>query len=261
MQGLYGHTHFELEQFIDMKMFDDIQLDIWKGIATAKSISQHGYLPNNLIYNPEELSSDLSVEPLMKSYQTYKSLSIDHPIKTIGDKLKEEYGHNTLTTFLKYVYGAHDLQSHYLFWDHYEGWSLNTNHRKLTPIAPHFSKLIDWIDNLVIEGIFFNIGRAYLIALESNGHSFEHRDPHLDPDLDTSLSPEFIHVRPTLDRPFYVYDSEKKKKHYINSRVGWWNDRDIHGGEVCVKPSYAVRIDGIFTDDFRKKIGIYNKQR
>ena len=70
------------------------------------------------------------------------------------------------------------------------------------------------------------------------------------------MSPEFIHVRPTVDRPFYVYDTEQKKKHYIESRVGWWNDKDLHGGEVSPKPSYALRIDGIFTDEFRKKIGI-----
>lgn len=261
MIGLYGHTHFELEQFINMKSFDDIQVDIWKGIATAKSIAQHGYLPKYLIYNPSELSGALNVEPLMKSYQTYRSLPNNDPVRIAGEQINDTYGHNALTTFLKYAYGAHDSYTHYLFWDHYKGWRLNIDHRELSNVAQHFSSLIDWIDKLVTDGVFSNIGRAYLIAIESNGHSFEHRDPALDPDLDPNISPEFIHIRPNVDRPFYVYDAEKKQKCYINSKVGWWNDRDIHGGDVSPKPSYAVRIDGIFTDEFRKQIGIHGKVR
>ena len=59
---------------------------------------------------------------------------------------------------------------------------------------------------------------------------------------------------------FFQYNlpsyAEKKKKYYINSRVGWWNDRDIHGGDTSPAPSYAIRIDGIFTDEFRKQIGL-----
>lgn len=261
MLGLYGRTHFELEQFIDIKSLDDLQVDIWKGIATARSAAQHGYLPKYLIYNPNELSCDLKVEPLMKSYQTYRSLSVDDPVKIAGEQINESYGHNAFTTFLKYAYGAHDSCSHYLFWDHYKGWRQNLGHRELSTISQHFPSLIDWIDKLVTDGVFFNIGRAYLIAIDSNGHSFEHRDPALDPDLDPNISPEFIHIRPNLDRLFYVYDAEKKKKYYINSRVGWWNDRDIHGGDTSPAPSYAIRIDGIFTDEFRKQIGIYGLTR
>lgn len=261
MQGLYGQTHFEFENHIDMAAFDAIQLDILKGIATAKPLSQHGYLPSYLIYDPSDLSSELTVEPLMKSYQIYKDLPENNPIKEIGSKIKEDYGHNGLTTFLKYVYGSHDLYYHYLFWDYYKGWSSKPKEKKSTPIAAHFPKLMEWLEQLVDDAVFFNIGRVYLIAIESNGHSFEHKDPPLDPDADPNISPEFIHIRPTTERPFYVYDTELKEKHYIKSRIGWWNDRDIHGGEVSGKPSYAIRIDGIFTDEFRKKIGIYGKHR
>lgn len=256
MNNVHGRTHFELEQFIDLTKFDAIQLDIIKGIATAKPLSQHGYLPPFLIYDPAELSEELRVEPLMKSYQTYRALSDSDLIKRTGEEIKQQHGYNALTTFLKYIYGAHDLYSHYLFWDHFKGWRSNVNHRELTPITEHFSTLIQWIDSLVTDNIFSNIGRAYLIAIESNGYSFEHRDPPLDPDVDASVFPEFIHIRPSIDRPFYVYDSESKQKHYINSRIGWWNDRDIHGGEPAGAPSYAVRIDGIFSDNFRKRIGL-----
>lgn len=254
MKGLHGQPHYELEEFVDMKSFDNIQLDIWKGIAIAKPKVRHGYLTPYLIYNPADLSSELTVRPLMAAYQDYKALPNSDPIKLAGEEINAVHGYNALTTFLKYAYGAHDACSHYLFWDHFPGWRSNTDHREFTDIVEHFPTLISWIDKLVIDGIFSNIGRAYLIAIESNGHSFEHCDPALDPDVESDVYPEFIHIRPNLNRPFYIYDTVEKKKHYINSRVGWWNDRDMHGGEMVGEPSYAIRIDGIFTAEFRNKI-------
>lgn len=254
MQGLYGRTHFELEDFIDMKSFDNLQIDIWKGIAAAKPKTRQGYLPPFLIYKEDEMSYTMTFKPLMKAYQEYKDLPVTDPVKMAGEEINNKHGYNALATYIKYAFGAHDLYCHYPFWDHYEGWRSNINHRRLTDIAEYFPSLIQWIDNLVIDGVFANIGRAYLVTLDSNGYSFEHRDPPLDPDVSKDIVPEFIHIRPSLDRPFYVYDPDTKEKHYINSRVGWWNDRDVHGGDVTLVPSYALRIDGIFTDKFRNTI-------
>lgn len=255
MYGLYGKTHFDLEEFIDLSVFDELHLDIIKGISIAKPIALNGYLVPHSIYEDEDLSYKLHYKPLMDAYQYFLNLPESDPIKIEGIKIKAEHGYNALAMFLKYYYGAHDLLSHYMFWDHYSGWRENTNHRKLTTVAQHFPTLIEWIDQLK-DVVFSNIGRAYLITIDSNGYSFEHRDPPLDPDNVSKKAPEFIHIRPNLKRPFYVYDSEKKEKHYLKNRIGWWNDRDIHGGEVILEPSYAIRIDGLFTDDFRRKIGI-----
>lgn len=256
MLGLYGKSHFELEEFIDLSVFDSIQMDIWKGIATAKSIVNNGYLIDEPVYQLEDLSNQYVFKPLMTAYQEYRMLSEDHPLKVQGIEIEKNYGYNALATFLKYAYGAHDHGSHYLFWDHSPGWRSNDIDRNLTKTVDHFPSLIAWIDNLITQGIFLKIGRAYLIAMDSNGYSCEHRDPPLDPDLDKTTSPEFIHIRPNLKRPFYIYDTENKQRHYIQSRVAWWNDKDMHGGDLCIEPSYAIRLDGIFTDQFKRKIKI-----
>lgn len=253
MKGIYGRSHFELEQFIDMSMFDNIQLDIWKGIATAYPLAAHGYLADNMPFTSEDLSGELKFKILMQAYPEYLTLPDTNPIKIAGNEIESKHGYNALSKFLKYAYSAHDLLAHYSLWDYYPGWSTSTD-KKLTNIAFHFTTLIQWIDTLVQTGIFLNIGRAYLITIDSNGHSFEHRDPPLDPDNTTSSPPEFIHFRPNVSRPFYVYDPVTKQKHYIATRAGWWNDSDTHGGEVIMEPSYAVRVDGIFTDTFRNQI-------
>jgi len=253
MQGIHGKSHFELEQYVDLTLFDNIQLDIIKGIATAKQLARHGYLSKHLIINEEDRSFKPDVKFLYSSYGNYLQLPDTDPIKVMGTEINERYGYNGLSTFLKFLYKSHDSYLHYSLWNFYPGWRDNTQNRELTDVANHFTKLIEFIDTL---SIFKTIGRAYLIAIDSNGYSFEHRDPALDPDVDDKTLPEFIHIRPDVSRPFYVYDSDTKTKHYVNSRVGWWNDRDIHGGDMVPEPSYAIRLDGVFTDEFRKQIGI-----
>ena len=252
MNRLYGRTHFELEEFINLENFDKIQIDIFKGIAQAKIEAPHGYTPSPLPFNISDLS--FQFKSLMIVYQDYLKLSETDPIRVAGDELESKHGHTAFTTFLKYVYGAHDLTSHYSFWDYYPEWQTNPEKRTLSNIANHFPSLISYIDSLITDGIFSSIGRAYLIAVDSNGYSHEHRDPPAD--FNYASFPEFIHIRPNLKRPFYVYDPYSSQRHYINSRVGWWNDSDIHGGEVTMEPSYAIRIDGIFTNSFRDRIGI-----
>jgi hypothetical protein len=67
---------------------------------------------------------------------------------------------------------------------------------------------------------------------------------------------EFIHIRPNTTKAFYLWDPTTKNKTYLNTRAAWWNDQDWHGGERIMEQSYGLRIDGKFTDEFRKKLGI-----
>jgi hypothetical protein len=181
----------------------------------------------------------------MEAYEEYVLLPKENPVKIAGEEINSTAGHNALVTFLKYAFAAHDLHSHYPLWD--QG---TPDGRELTDISKYFPTLIQWIDKLIEDNIFSNISRAFIIGIDCNGCAHEHRDPNSDP----ARSPEFIHIRPNLDRPFYVHDVDTDQKHYINSQVGWWNDGDMHGGEPTMGPSYAIRIDGTFTEQFRSLI-------
>jgi hypothetical protein len=52
----------------------------------------------------------------------------------------------------------------------------------------------------------------------------------------------------------------QKNKNYINANAAFWNDQDWHGGEVNREQEYGLRIDCVFTDEFRKKLGIEHLQ-
>jgi hypothetical protein len=92
------------------------------------------------------------------------------------------------------------------------------------------------------------------MTLEAGGIPWEHCDPESTADEGEDFIPEFIHIKTDLDRPFYMIDQVAKERKYINTRVAWWNERDWHGGEPINRPTYTLRINGRFSDDFKQKI-------
>ena len=57
-----------------------------------------------------------------------------------------------------------------------------------------------------------------------------------------------------LDRPLYVRDTNTSKKVYIDTKAVYFDDQCYHGGDATAKSTYALRIDGIFSEEFRKII-------
>jgi len=252
MIGYYGKTHHSLDSLIDLETFDALQVDIWKGMAEARPVAFNGTLSKPIA--DEDMSYDYYFKPVWEAYREYNLLPDTDPIKIAGEELLAKHtSRSVFATYLKYAFGAHDQYYHYHLWADEPGWKSNPDReRKYGPSAEYFPSLIKWIDNLVTIGVFKTIGRAYISAMESGGVSFEHRDAPSDKLSDTDE--EFIHIRGNYDRPFYVYNPVAKEKYYFESRVSWWNDKDVHGGDVSMSTTFAVRVDGIYTDEFRNKI-------
>ena len=102
------------------------------------------------------------------------------------------------------------------------------------------------------------IGRVIFFHCDHDGIPFEHRDFDAKNGMNITFPHrnEFIHIRPNTKKAFYLWDPEKKNKVYLNTRAAWWNDQDWHGGERIMEQSYSLRIDGKFTEAFRKTLGI-----
>jgi hypothetical protein len=112
---------------------------------------------------------------------------------------------------------------------------------------------------MINNRIFESIGRVIFFHCEAGGIPFEHRDLDGEKGLQEGYTDnvnEFIHIRPNTKKPFYLWDPEKKNRVYINSRAAFWNDQDWHGGDAVMQQSYGLRIDGKFTDAFRKQLGL-----
>jgi hypothetical protein len=264
IKGINSQPYLDLSQYIDMSEFDRLQPEILKGFALARPYAKEGtwMKPG---FDQSKGSYIWDWKPIYKAIEEYHALPDNDPIKLGGKELWDNVpkGHaerNLFTRYVKMAMGAYDPYVYYFLWE--EGsWNDRTTARKLTEEAQYFPNVVRWVESMINNQIFENVGRVIFFHCEADGKPFEHRDLDADngvfeDDYYTPHRNEFIHIRPNTKKPFYVWDPEKKNKVYLNTRAAWWNDQDWHGGDSIKEQSYAIRIDGKFTESFRKQLGI-----
>jgi len=248
IKGINRKPYIDLSKFIDLKSFRDLHPEICRGIALGTKDAAQGSIdvPDDFM-NLEVYGN--SFKPLHKSYEEFLNLSDTDPIKINGIDFKD----NDLSTYLKFSLGAYDLYSFHVLIDFENGWRGSNQIIGEQNSSKYFPGVMSWIKSLVSNNIFSHVGRATFFIQEAGGISFEHRDPSVDPEFPDIVS-EFIHIRPNLNRPFYIRDKETLEKYYIDTEIAYWNDQDYHGGDPVLMPTYAFRVDGKFTEEFKKKI-------
>ena len=247
-----GQPFINLEQHVNLDGYDALHTEISRGIATAKHLGINGLQ----MYHPGTVrphAQGIEIKPLSEVYRFWKELPEDDPIKIGGKDLP----YNQLTDYLKYAVGAYDFYLVFRVLDK------EYKHRGVGELGEYFPNLVKYIEGLVDAGIFKSLHSATLMALDAGGIPWEHYDPEnpvtelFDPnDQNFSEITEFIHIKTDCDRPFYVIDSKTNKKVYVNTRVAWWDERDWHGGDPINRPTYTIKINGKFTEEFKKLIGV-----
>lgn len=258
--GINNNPYFDMESYVDMSEFDRLQPEIIRGFAEAREFAKEGtWMKPGFTF--EQMSYKHNWKPIYQAMEEFMELHKDDPIYQGGIDLFKDFTNykqrNKFTRYLKMAMGAYDPYIYYFLWE--EGsWDDRTAPRKLTEEAQYFPGTVKWVEDMITNNVFEHIGRVIFFHCEADGIPFEHRDldakngvnnhgPHRN---------EFIHIRPNTKKAFYIWDPEHKNKIYLNTRAAWWNDNDWHGGEKIMEQSYSLRIDGKFTDDFRKKLGI-----
>ena len=211
----------DLSKYVNLNSFDSIQPEIYRGLAKAKSLAKVG----NLDISPNCLTKTNKFKPLCLALEEYNSLDANDPLKVYGKDLSD----NKLATYLKYALDGYDLYTTY--------------HRKF--FEEYFPSLNAWINSI---DVFEEIHDAYIMSMTAGGISFEHRHPK------NEKLAEFIYVRPKVYRPFYIIDPNTNTKAYLNTRVAYWNDQLVHGGDPIMQNTYSLRIDGVFNKEIKKKI-------
>ena len=260
MQGIDNQPYFDMEPYLDMHQFEKLQTEILKGFALARQYAKEGtWMAPGFTF--DNMSYRVNWKPIYQAMQEFQALPDTDPIKLAGmDLMPKDFKNfqerNIFTRYLKMAMGAYDPYIYYYLWE--EGsWDNRTAARKLTPEAEYFPKTVKWVESLV-GTVFEEIGRVIFFHCEADGIPFEHRDLDAKNGVNV-VKPhrnEFIHVRPNTKKAFYLWDPETKDKTYLNTRAAWWNDVDWHGGERIMEQSYSLRIDGKFTEAFRKQLGI-----
>jgi hypothetical protein len=259
IKGINGIPYFDMEHYLDMETFQQLQPEIIQGFAEAREFAKEGtwMVPG---FTFDDMSYIPNWTPIYKAMTEFMALPDDDPIKKAGLPLYRDFKdykqRNKFTRFLKMAMGAYDPYIYYFLWE--EGsWDNRTAPRKLTEEAQYFPNVVRWVESLV-GTVFEDIGRVIFFHCEADGIPFEHRDLDAKNGMNVVMPHrnEFIHIRPNTKKAMYLWDPETKNKTYLNTRAAWWNDTDWHGGERIMQQSYSLRIDGKFTEEFRKKLGI-----
>jgi hypothetical protein len=261
IKGINNLPYIDMEPYLDMETFDNLQPEIIKGFAQSRMFAKEGtWMSPGFTF--EDMSYVHNWKPIYQAMEEFNSLPDSDPIKQAGMSLmpkdfKNFQERNVFTRYLKMSLEAYDPYIYYFLWE--EGdWDDRPGERQLTEESKFFPSVVEWVLTLKSNGIFDHIGRVMFFHCEHDGIPFEHRDLDARNGMNQTFPHrnEFIHLRPNTRNQFYLWDPETKNKCSINTRAAWWNDQDWHGGNRVMTQTYSLRIDGKFTEEFRKKLGI-----
>jgi hypothetical protein len=253
IKGINGSPYVNIEPHIDIEGFSKLHYKICRGIVQSK------YKKEGNMVRPggcEILEDKLYFKPLYRALEEYHALPEDHEIRQEGRAIGEYKNRDQFMLFLKLALGAYDPYQFIFLKTEEGGWESRFDEKTWTPDAELFPELKIWLEALV-GPVFKHLGRVIFFKAEHDCLMPLHRDLILP--NETEYFPhrhEFIHVRPNMDKPFYVWNPETDEKILTESRAIWFNDQDWHAGGRTHKQSYSLRIDGPFSDEFRERIGI-----
>lgn len=117
---------------------------------------------------------------------------------------------------------------------------------EITEAANEFSLLMDLIRTFPFKAT----GRMLVIYDDHRNDIPAHRD-HVDADV----LHEFIWFRTNLSKPLYMLCYQSGEKRYVDGYSAWFDTvNQFHGIDGVDGLSFSVRVDGIFTDEFRSTI-------
>jgi hypothetical protein len=114
------------------------------------------------------------------------------------------------------------------------------------PEAAEFSELMDFIATLP-----FAATARMLIMYDDSGRAVT---AHRDHDS-VELCHEFVWLRTNLDKPFYMLEPESGERRYVAGHSAWFDTvNQYHGADAGPGLTWSLRIDGRFSDAFRRLI-------
>ncbi len=122
-------------------------------------------------------------------------------------------------------------------------------------LSPSWKPFIEWVQNIKV---FSTLGRVSIIIGRPGVPVFYHRDSG---EYDESFTShphrqEFIWVRLSEDKRIFILDSDLTP-HRISSKAAFFNHHNWHGShESYPKWTFSCKIEGIFSEAFRRKSGL-----
>jgi hypothetical protein len=115
-----------------------------------------------------------------------------------------------------------------------------------TAQAEEFAPLMTFIETLPFKAL----GRILIIYDNGGNEVPAHRDH-----LDSETCHEFVWLRTNFSKSLYMLNPESGEKLQIESYSAWFDTvNQYHGADASHGLSFSIRVDGIFSDEFRSRI-------
>jgi hypothetical protein len=252
IRGINSQPYINLDSYIDLEGFKKLHYKICKGLVLAQ------YKKEGNMVKPGGCKAGMEqgIKPLFQALEEYHALPEDHDLRVLGREIGEYSNRDQFMLFLKLSMGAYDPYQFVFLKTEDGGWESRFDEKAWTPDATLFPELKIWLESLV-GTVFEHLGRIIFFKAEHDCLMPLHRDLILPNEHDYfDHRHEFIHLRTSLDKPFYIWDPETDTKILTESHATFFNDQDWHAGGRTNKQTYSLRVDGPFTEDFRKKLGL-----
>lgn len=134
----------------------------------------------------------------------------------------------------------------------YIGQSYQTKHLASQCVAlPEDSQMqffYDWLDG---QQIFNQYGRVAMFVNFQHSVGKMHVDYYNSRDANHD---EFIWIGFSAHKKLFVYDPTTQQKVYATGHCNWFNTGNWHGTDPVEQACYSIRIDGVFSQEFKRRM-------
>jgi hypothetical protein len=256
IRGINSQPYINLDPYLDIAGLKQLHYKICKGIV----LTHHKKEGNIVKMGGFNDTYELPFKPTFQAIDEYFALPEDHEIRVLGREIGEFENRDQFVLFLKLALGAYDPYQFMFLKTEEGGWETRFEEKSWTSDAEFFPEFKVWLEKLVTDKVFTHLGRIIIFKCEHDGLTAMHRDLIYPEETEyTNHRHEFIHLRTSLDtRPFYIWDPETGTQILTESHAIFFNDQDWHNGGKINKQTFSIRVDGIFTPEFRERIGLSN---
>ncbi|WP_437492145.1 hypothetical protein WME75_17195 [Sorangium sp. So ce1014] len=261
--GLWGRPYIDLSPLLDTSCFPELDREIVLGLCrvepsyTGGSLKWMGVVAPWVHEDPYVDYGQVIAGFSREELRDFVALADDPSAFDLDRRGEYTFGDETdhpLTRaqvlYLKYRYGVYfpwKVCYHLLENDRWEDKHSGAGKDFSEEARAVFPRTVDFIRSLP----FAEIGRCVIFGLEANDHAPAHRDTEPGGALGPAQS---ISFDPRGDKRFYVCDRAGEERTIVRAPVYWFNDMDYHGVEPDPFFRYSIRVDGVFTPEFVKRL-------
>lgn len=247
-KGVHGKLFVNMEDYLNTSQFIDLHHEAILGLSLVEKFD-HSFIMGEI---PPELRKD------------YGNMFLESEILQDIEKYdptgfhRERIKHLSIQEKRRYYYLAFGALSPWygVCYLRYNNFLKKTSEKELptewSENARHFPELCKFILSLK-NNVFEEIGRVLFFISYPNVPTVVHRDYIQESHKDHS-----VNLFLNKGRPAFIYNEINHEKHYLDPqcRAYFFNNRDYHGVDAENEMRYTLRIDGTFTKDLQKKLGL-----